>query len=388
MPTLASASCIDDLREIARRNLPRVVFDFVDGGAGDEFVLRENRASLRDVALVPHALRDVSKVDTSVDLFGKRYALPFGVAPTGMSGLVWPEAERLVAETAREMGLPFILSTVASCPMEEIGAICGDLGWFQLYASRNRATDLDLIARAKASGFGALVITIDLAFAGIRRRDIRNGLALPLRPNARMCMDVLRHPGWLLRYWSGGGIRLPNLEPYYGGGVSMMAQLDAQTDPAFDWGSLGEIRRLWDGPLVVKGVLGAQDAKRAKELGVDGIIVSNHGGRQLDCCAASVDALPEIVDAVGDALTVMMDGGIRSGEDVSRALAVGARAVFAGRPGLYGAAAGGKGGIGCAFKLLATELATTMALLGCRDLTELASVEVRRNRNLPVLARM
>lgn len=376
MSTLASASCIDDLREIARRKLPRLVFDFIDGGAGDEFVMSRNRASLRRTVLIPHALRDVSKVDTSVEIFGRRYLSPYGVAPTGMSGLVWPGAERLLAQAARELGLPFILSTVASCPMEEIAAICGDLGWFQLYASRNRATDLDLVARARASGFGALVVTIDLAFGGIRRRDIRNGLALPLRLKPSMCMDALRHPAWLLRYWKGGGIRLPNIEPYYGGGISMMGQLDAQTDPTFDWEAFTHIRQRWDGPLVVKGVLSGRDAKRARELGADGIIVSNHGGRQLDCCAASFDVLPEIVDAVGSSLTVMMDGGIRTGEDVSRALAVGATAVFCGRPGLYGAAAAGRAGIHRAFELLAMELSTTMALLGCRDLAELTLVDV------------
>jgi (S)-mandelate dehydrogenase len=377
MPPYASVSSIDDLREIARRNLPRVVFDFVDGGAGDEYVMEENRRSFGRVKLIPDVLRDVANVDASVDLFGKRYALPFGVAPTGMSGLVWPKAEKLLAEAARELGMPFILSTVASCSIEEIGAICGEHGWFQLYASRNRATDFDLIARAKASGFGALVITVDLAFSGIRRRDIRNRLAMPLKLNLPMCLDALRHPRWLLRYWQGGGIGLPSLERYYDGGVSMMAQLDAQTDPAFDWTTLAEIRRKWDGPLVVKGVMSARDALLARDAGVEGVIVSNHGGRQLDCCPASFDALPEVAEAVGSSLTVLMDGGIRAGSDVSRALAVGAAAVFAGRPGLYGAAAGGKVGIRCAFETLSRELVTTMALLGCRDVRELREVQVR-----------
>jgi (S)-mandelate dehydrogenase len=377
---LHRAASIDDLRALAARRLPRVIFDFVDGGAGAERVLAENRASFGRVTLIPRLLRDARERDASVELFGQRYRQPFGIAPTGMSGLVWPRAELLLAQAACEFGVLLVLSTVASCMLEDIGAECGARAWFQLYASRERAVDRDLIARARQSGFGALVFTADLAVAGYRRRDLRNGFHLPLGIRPRMIADALRHPGWLCRVLANGRLRVPNLERYYGAGVDIMQRLEAQTDPGFDWDALAAIRHAWDRPLLVKGVLSARDAAQALAAGVDGLIVSNHGGRQLDCCPASLDALPDIVDAVGGRIPVLLDSGVRSGEDVARALALGAQAVLVGRATLYGAAAAGRAGIDRALDLIAGELDVAMALLGCRNPTELTQLERRVRR--------
>lgn len=287
-----------------------------------------------------------------------------------MSGLVWPSAEMHLAQAAGQYGIPLVLSTVASCSIEEIGACCGERAWFQLYASRDRAIDLNLAKRARQSGFGALVITADLAVTGTRRRDRRNGFCLPLRLSPRLLTDILLHPGWLTRALAGGRLRLPSLEPYYGPSIDFMQRLEAQRDSGFDWLALTTIRRAWDGPLLLKGVLSPHDAALAVTAGVDGVIVSNHGGRQLDCCPASFDTLPDVVDAVGGKIPVILDSGIRSGEDIARALALGARAVLVERVTLYGAAAGGRRGIDRALELLAGELDVALALLGCRRLDD------------------
>ncbi len=371
---LRDAASIDDLRHLAARRLPRAIFDFLDGGAELERVLDDNRKSFDRVKLVPHALRDVSVRDQSMELFGQRFQHPFAIAPTGMSGLVWPQAEKHLANAAKASGIPMVLSTVASCAIEEIGPICGNAGWFQLYASRNRTVDLDLLKRARQSGFGALVITVDLAVAGVRRRDVRNGFYLPFRPRVGMALEVLTKPAWFWRQMLQGGPVLPNLEPYYGKGISVMQQLDAQTDSSFDWDALQVFRKAWDGPLVLKGLLSAAAADQAVAYGVDAVVVSNHGGRQLDCCQSTLDALPGIVAKVDGRIPVLMDGGIRSGSDVARALALGATAVLLGRPTLYGAAVAGRAGIEHALSLLTSELDTTMALLGCRNLQEIAEL--------------
>jgi L-lactate dehydrogenase (cytochrome) len=366
---LAPAS-VSDYRELARRRLPRLMFDYVDGGAFDEATLRANRDDLGKLTLKQKVLRDVSSLDTSTTLFGQRLELPLVLAPVGFAGMMARRAEVQAARAAEKAGVPYTLSTVGICPIEEVRRATSKPFWFQLYMMRDRGVVKEILARAQAANCGALVFTVDLPVLGTRYRDIRNGMGvqLPLLSKLRMAANFAARPGWIYDVGvKGRPLTFGNLAGVVKDAKSLGALLGWTTtalDPSVTWKDLEWVRSLWKGPLILKGVLDADDAKEAVATGADGLVVSNHGGRQLDAARSSISVLPKIVDAVGSKTTVLMDGGIRSGQDLTRALALGAKACMIGRAWVYGVAAKGEKGVTAVLETMKRELRTSMALVG------------------------
>jgi L-lactate dehydrogenase (cytochrome) len=366
---LAPAS-VSDYREIARRKLPRLMFDYVDGGAFEEATLAANRSDLQKISLKQKVMRDVSTLDTSVSLFGQTQSLPIILAPVGFAGMMARRAEVQAARAAEKTGVPFTLSTVGICPIEEVRRATRQPFWFQLYMMRDRGVVREIISRAQDAGCGALVFTVDLPVLGTRYRDIRNGMGvqLPLVSRLRMAANFLSRPGWLVDVaLRGRPLTFGNLAGVVKDAHSLGALLQWTTtalDPSVTWKDLEWVRSVWKGPLILKGVLDEEDAREAVATGADGIVVSNHGGRQLDAARSTISVLPRIADAVGDRTTVLMDGGIRSGQDVTRALALGARACLVGRAWVYGVAAQGEAGVTAVLETMKRELRTSMALVG------------------------
>lgn len=365
---------IDDHRRRARRRLPRFVFDFIDGGAGDEACIRRNREALDAVTLTPRCLRDVSAVDTGVTLLGRRWSMPLAVAPTGFNGLIRPDADLALARAAAAAGVPFVLSTAANARLERVAEVADGMSWLQLYVMTERSITRQMVARARRAGIGALVLTVDVPVSGRRERDLRHGFRLPFRPPPATVLDICRHPLWLTRMVLAGMPGFPNLSEDETARRS--PELDARLlgralDRTLDWDALDWLRDQWDGPLLLKGVLHPEDAALAVERGIDGIIVSNHGGRQLDVAPASVAMLPEVAGAVAGRVPVLVDGGLRRGGDIARALALGADAVLAGRPLLYGLASDGERGARSVLATFAEELDNAMTLLGASAVGEL-----------------
>jgi len=366
---LAPASVLD-YRELARRRLPRVMFDYVDGGAFEEATLNANRNDLQRLSLKQKVLRDVSAVDTSVTLFGQRMELPLVLAPIGFAGMMARRAEAQAARAAEKAGIPFTLSTVGICPIEEVRRATAKPFWFQLYMMKDRGVVREIIARAAAANCGALVFTVDLPVLGTRYRDIRNGFGVKLSPTARMRLgwNVARHPSWIYDVGiKGRPLTFGNLAGVVKDATSLGALLAWTTtalDPSVTWKDLEWVRGLWKGPLILKGVLDEDDAREAAAAGAEGIVVSNHGGRQLDAARSTISVLPKIAEAVGSKVTILMDGGIRSGQDVTRALALGADACMIGRAWVYGVAAKGEAGVEGVLNTMKRELRTSMALIG------------------------
>jgi (S)-mandelate dehydrogenase len=375
---------VEDYRRRARRLLPRLVFDYVDGGAEDECCLQRNRDALDAVPLVPECLRDTSAMDIGIELFGRRWNAPFAIAPIGLAGLVRPRGDALMAAAAQAARVPFILSTASNTRIEDVRAAAPDATlWMQLYVMGERAIAERIVRRARAAGFESLVLTVDVPVSGLRERDLRHGFRVPMRLTPATVFDMAQHPGWLLRLAQGGMPRFENLLPGADEPpVSAQAQaalLSRTMDRTLTWDSLGWLRKLWDGPLLIKGLLGAEDAKRAVRHGADGIVVSNHGGRQLDAAPASIAALPRIVDAVGGRIPVLVDGGMRRGSDVVKALALGASGTLLGRAPVYGVACAGEQGALAVLQLLAQETERTMTLLGATRVRELGARHVDRD---------
>jgi (S)-mandelate dehydrogenase len=366
---------IDDLRKMAKRRLPRIAFDFIEGGVEDELGIARNEAVYDRERLVPHYLVDVSKRDQSADLFDRKYASPFGVSATGLAALFRPGADLMLAEAAAAANIPFMMSGLSTASIEAAARVAPTHSWYQLYVARKRAITLDQIKRVSDAGFGTLVVTVDVPTPSKRERNLRNGFSLPPRLSPALVLDALRHPGWLADYLRNGMPRFDNWVQY--------ARPDSNTqsintfasgqvpDQATTWKDLEEFRKIWPRHLVVKGILHRADAIRAAEIGVDGIIVSNHGGRQLDQAPAALEVLPGIHAAVGDKVTLMIDGGIRRGADIIMAMCHGARFVFLGRATLYGAAAGGIAGVQRAISILREEIDVTLAQIGCPNAREL-----------------
>jgi (S)-mandelate dehydrogenase len=378
---MSTAINVSDYRERARRRLPRMVFDYLEGGADDETCLTRNRTAIEALQLRPSLLRDVSAIDTSVELFGQRLALPLAVAPTGLNALFWPDGDVELARAAASAGVPFALSTASNARVERIPKVAHGINWFQLYVAGDRSLAERMIQRARGAGYAALVFTVDVPVSGYRERDLRNGFRLQFRYSPGMALDAARHPSWLFGLLRSGMPRFVNLSDSDAGPLSAQTQaalLSRATDRTLDWDSLRWLRHHWPGPLLLKGVLTADDARRALDRGVDGIIVSNHGGRQLDCAQATIEALPEIVSAVGGSVPVLVDSGFRRGSDVVKALALGARAVLLGRATLYGLAADGQRGAREVLRLLGEELVRTMTLLGARSIEDLTPDRVIR----------
>jgi len=372
---MARAVTIDDLRRRARRRLPRAVFDFVAGGAGDEVTIARNRAAFARLVFQPRILVDVTKRDQATTVLGVPLATPVLTAPTGMAGLCWPKGELVAARAAHRAGTVYTLSTHASCSIEEVADGAPGPLWFQLYVWQNRDLTRSFVERARRAGYRALVLTVDVPVPSTRERDVRNGFTIPPRVTLRNALDTLRRPGWMRRVLLGPRLTLANLVGAPGAPradlVTLGGVANRQIDPSVGWADLAWFRSLWSGPLVLKGVLSVADARRAVEHGVDGLIVSNHGGRQLDGSPASVAVLPEIAEAVGARVEVLLDGGVRRGTDVVKALALGARAVMIGRPYLYGLSAGGEAGVTRVFQILKGQIDETLALIGVPRVVDL-----------------
>ena len=372
---------IEDLRKSARRRLPRAVFDFVDGGAEDEATLRANRAAFKRLTFRPGVLVDVAARDQSVTIFGQRLETPLIVAPTGMAGMCWPRGEVVAARAAGRMGTIYTLSTHASCSIEEVARDASGPLWFQLYVWRNRDLTRSFVERARAAGYRALVLTVDVPLVSVRERDIRNGYTIPPRITPSNVLDTIWRVGWIRGVLRGPRLTLANLVGAPGAPKTDIVTLGGvahrQFDASVDWDDLAWFRSLWSGPLLLKGVLSVGDARLAVERGVDGIIVSNHGGRQLDGAPSSVEVLPEIVDAVNGRAEVLLDSGIRRGSDAVKALALGARAVLIGRPYVYGLASAGQAGVERALDILKAEIDRTLALIGVPRVDDLDRSAIR-----------
>ncbi len=371
MTSSLNAINIEDLRQLARRRIARIVFDYIDGGVEDEAGLLRNREAFSRWRLVPHYLQDISRRQQTASLFGRDYASPFGIAPTGLAAFAHPGADLLLAQAAAEANVPFIMSGAATASIEQVMAVAPRHAWFQLYVSRETAVTEDLIRRAAAAGVETLVLTVDVPVHSKRERDWRNGFVPPVKPSMSCVLDMLCHPRWLAGLLRHGLPRFENWAPYAGDKASardIAAYFTSQIPFTQTWFDLERIRRVWAGKLVLKGVLAPTDALRALDCGVDGVIVSNHGGRQLDCAPAPLEMLPAIRAAVAGQMTVMLDGGIRRGSDILKAWALGADFTFVGRPALYGVAADGLPGAQRALQILQQEIDLTLAQLGCADL--------------------
>jgi L-lactate dehydrogenase (cytochrome) len=367
-------SSTTDFREAARRKLPRFLFDYIDGGAYAERTLGRNVSDLADIALRQRVLKDVSAGDPSTTLFGVKQALPVALAPVGLTGMYARRGECQAARAAAKKGVPFCLSTVSVCDVDEVSKASSAPIWFQLYVLRDRAFMRDLLVRAREAGATALVFTVDMPVPGARYRDAHSGMSGP-NAAARRIAQAMFKPSWA---WDVGVMGRPhtlgNVAPVLGensGLEDFMGWLGANFDPSIQWKDLEWIRDLWKGPLIIKGVLDPEDAKAAADIGADGVVVSNHGGRQLDGVLSSARALPAIAEAVGDRLTVLADSGVRSGLDVVRMLALGAKGVLLGRAFVYALAARGEAGVTQLLDLIEKEMRVAMALTGVRDVASI-----------------
>lgn len=366
---LAKAADIGDLRAIARRRTPRAVFDYTDGAADGELSLLRARRAFADLEFRPSALTDVSTVDTGRTILGRRANLPFGLAPTGFTRMMHHEGEPAVASVAEQAGIPYALSTLGTSTIEQVAqAAPGACRWFQLYVWRDRGPARDLVARAAAAGYDALILTVDVPVAGARLRDVRNGLTIPPALSLRTFVDAAMHPNWWLNLLTTEPLTFASLASTDG---TVAELINRVFDPALSMDDLRWLRETWQGSLVVKGVQSVADAERMADAGVDAVWLSNHGGRQLDRAPVPLEVLPGVVDAVGDRVEVFVDTGITSGADIVAAIAMGATAAMVGRAYLYGLMAGGRRGVLKAVEILADEVLRTMQLLGVPSVDDL-----------------
>jgi L-lactate dehydrogenase (cytochrome) len=358
---------IDDLRLLARRRIPRAIFDYADGGSYDERTIRRNSADLDAMTFRQRVMIDVSAISLATTLLGSPVSMPLAIGPTGLAGLFHADGEILGARAAAACGIPFCLSTMSICSIEDVRAASKHPFWFQQYLMKDRGFNQELIDRAAAAQCSALMLTLDLQVIGERRRDPRNGLTIPPRLTLRNAWDVATKPAWALKVLLGKRRTFGNLVGRIGGssGINTLAEWTAtQFDPSANWRDVEWVRSRWPGKLILKGVLDAEDAKLAVAAGADAIVVSNHGGRQLDGAPSSISVLSEIVDAVGGSCEVMFDGGIRSGQDIAKALALGARGALIGKTFLYALSAAGEAGVTKAIEIMRNELRVTLALTG------------------------
>ena len=375
MADLSKAVNIEDLRVLAKRRLPRAIFDFFDGGAEDEVTLRENRAAFERVRLLPKVLVDVSRVETRTAIFGQEASLPLAIAPTGGISAGRFGAELILARAAKDWGVPFTMATPSAFTIERVAEEVGGRLWFQLYAVRNKEFREKLVSRARSAGYEAILVTVDLPVSGKRERDPRNGFHTPYSPNWRNSRDVIFKPAWALDILRNGLPGMANLVGYPFStptGTDIVTAVGREMDAGLDWDYIKRLREQWPGKLLLKGVERPDDAERAATVGCDGIVVSNHGGRQLDGASSTLEALPAVASAVGKKMTVLLDGGVRRGVDILKARALGAHAVLTGRATLFGAMAGGETGARRALEILSTELVRAMQLCGVRSPAEIA----------------
>jgi len=366
---------LEDIRKMAQRKLPKIAFDFIEGGADDEHGLRRNRDAFGRFNLVPRYLVDVSHRDQSVSLFGRTYASPIGIAPTGLAGLFRLDADCLLAQAAVDHNIPYLMSSASNHSIETAARIAPDHVWFQIYCTPQERINVDLVRRARDANVKTLVVSVDVPVNSNRERNRRNGFTRPFKMTPRIVLDALTHPGWLVDYLRSGGMPLmQNWAPYAREGATAQEVADVfgslTPNPMNTWKTLEQVRSLWGGNLVVKGLLHPDDAKAAVALGADAIIVSNHGGRQLDAAPSPIDMLPSVLAAVPNT-PVMVDSGVRRGSDIVIAMCLGARFTFFGRPTLYGAAAAGLKGVAKTIGLVQAEIDMVMAQIGCTRLDAL-----------------
>ena len=382
---------IEDLRKLAKKRLPKIAYDFIEGGTDDEVGLVTNEQAFRQARIVPRYLVDVSVRDQSTTLFGRTYSSPIGIAPTGLAGLFRRGADLMLAEAARDANVPFIMSGASTGSIEDLGKLAPDHGWYQLYSSKDEAISEDLIKRVGDAGLKTLVFTVDVPEGSNRERNTRNGWGRPLKLNMATKLEALEHPAWMLEWLRHGTPYFSNWAKYAGPNASaeQVADLVAYQNRApMTWKHVERFRSIFKGNFVLKGIMHPDDAIRAHSLGVDGIMVSNHGARQLDNAPSPLHVLPAIRDAVGDKMTVMFDGGIRRGLDAIIALCMGAKFVFQGRPTLYGVTAGGIPGAKTALGIFRREIDISMAQIGATKISELGphylmwkdEEDLRRNR--------
>lgn len=361
---------IQDLRAIAKRRVPRAIFDYADRGSYDEATIRANRTDLAAIPLRQRVMIDVSERSLATTMLGEPVSLPLAIAPTGLTGLFHGDGEIHGCRAAQAAGIPFALSTMSICSIEDVAAAVDKPFWFQLYVMRDRGFSASLLERAKAAKCSALILTLDLQIQGQRHQDIKNGLAVPPKLTLANAVDIATKPSWALKVLMGKRHSFGNLQDRVPGADSLttLSQwIAGQFDPSLSWKDVEWVRSIWPGKLILKGVLDVEDAKIAATTGADAIVVSNHGGRQLDGARSTISALPKVVEAVGDKTEVLFDSGVQSGQDILKALALGARGCLMGKAFLYGLAAGGQAGVAKAIEIMAKELDVSMALTGTKD---------------------
>ncbi|VVE42224.1 alpha-hydroxy acid oxidase [Pandoraea cepalis] len=378
-------SCVEDYRRAARRRLAKLAFDYLEGGAEDGDALRRNRDAFAQWGFAPRVMTDTSQCSSATTFWGREAAAPMAVGPTGLNGLFWPRADERLARAAADAGLPFVLSTASTSLLEDVRAAVPDGEmWLQLYVQQDRRIAESMMRRAREAGFRTLLLTVDTPVHGKRDHDTRNGFKLPLRMTPRLIADCMRHPHWSWQMLAYGAPQLRNIARSVGERADLArhaAVLSRQMDLSLGWDDLAWVRRHWPGEVLVKGIQTVEDARLAQAHGADGIVVSNHGGRQLGSTLAPLEALPPIVEALsarGPAMAVFLDGGVRRGADVAKAVALGAKGVLLGRAPLYGVAARGGAGVAGVLALLLGELRTTMQLLGCANMGDLTSQRLVR----------
>ena len=370
---MAAIACVDDLRKKMQRRVPRMFYDYCESGSWTESTFNANESDLQDIKFRQRVAIDVSERSTAMTMLGEEVPMPVALAPTGLTGMQHADGEILAAQAAEEFGVPFTLSTMSICSIEDVAENTSKPFWFQLYVMRDRQFIRNLVERARAANCSALMITLDLQIMGQRHKDVRNGLSAPPKLTLKNIANLATKPSWCLGMLGTRRREFRNIVGHVSGVKDMSSLADwtvNQFDPRLSWDDVREIRKQWGGKIIIKGILDVEDAKQAVNVGADAVIVSNHGGRQLDGAPSSIAALPAIVDAIGDKCEVWMDGGIRTGQDILRAVALGAKGTLIGRAFLYGLGAGGRDGVSKVLEILHKELDLTMALCGRSKLAE------------------
>ena len=370
---MAAIACIDDLKKLHERRVPRMFYDYCESGSWTESTFNANESDLQAIKFRQRVAIDVSTRSTAMKMLGEDVTMPVALAPTGLTGMQHADGEILAAQAAEKFGVPFTLSTMSICSIEDVAANTSKPFWFQLYVMRDRQFIRNLVERARAANCSALMITLDLQIMGQRHKDVKNGLSAPPKPTLKNLMNLATKPGWCLGMLGTKRRQFRNIVGHVEGvkDISSLGEWTAnQFDPSLSWDDVREIRKQWGGKIIIKGILDVEDAKQAVNVGADAIVVSNHGGRQLDGAPSSIAVLPAIVEAIGDKCEIWMDGGIRTGQDVLRAIALGAKGTLIGRAFLYGLGAGGRDGVTKVLEILHKELDLTMALCGRSNLSE------------------
>jgi L-lactate dehydrogenase (cytochrome) len=377
---------IADLRELARKRVPRAIFEYADRGSFDELTIARNRSDLQAIEFRQRVMRDLSTLSVGSTMLGEPVTMPVAIAPTGSAGLFYGDGEIYGARAAQEFGIPYCMSTMSICSIEDVRGAVKQPFWFQLYLMRDRGFNEELIARARAAACSALMLTVALTVHSLRRRDAKNGLSIPPRLTLRNALDIATKPAWAMRVLMGKRRTFGNLANHLkqtSNLRSLSEWIGSQFDPSVSWKDLDWVRSHWPGKIIVKGILDAEDARIASSLGIDALVVSNHGGRQLDSAPSSISVLHEIVTAVDNRCDVWFDGGVQSGQDIARALALGAKACLIGKSYLYGLGALGGAGVTLALNILRKELEVTLALTGCTDVRQLDTSILRHPPKTP-----